>query len=46
MNFNITDEDDEPETLERWYVRDGRRQVVKPYFIVPDFDPDSPGEEM
>jgi len=30
--------------LERWYFRDGRRQVAEPYMVVPDFDPDEPGE--
>jgi hypothetical protein len=32
--------------LERWYIRDGRRQIVEPYLVVPDFDPDEAGEEV
>jgi hypothetical protein len=35
---------DSPVTLERWYFRNGRRQVVTPY--IPEFDPDDPGEEL
>ena len=34
------------ETLFRWYFKDGRRQVVKPYLVVPDFDPDDVGQEI
>lgn len=34
------------DTVERWYVRDGRRQVAVPYLVVPDFDPDEAGEEL
>jgi len=34
------------ETLERWYIRDGRRQKAVPYMVVPDFDPDEAGEEI
>lgn len=31
---------------ERWYIRDGRRQVVVPYMVIPEFDPDDAGEEL
>lgn len=34
------------EHLTRWYFRDGRRQVADPYTVIPDFDPDEPGEEV
>jgi hypothetical protein len=34
------------DTQERWYIRDGRRQVAEPYLVIPDFDPDAAGEEI
>ena len=38
--------DVDQETLWRWYFRDGRRQIAKPYLVIPDFDPDEAGEEI
>jgi hypothetical protein len=32
--------------MERWYFRDGRRQIAEPYVVVPDFDPDNAGVEI
>lgn len=47
VDLNEPEEDGlEPETMERWYIRDGRRQIAEPYVVIPDFDPDQAGEEV